>query len=245
MIAARDMAFPRLNALSFALLSPVWRSSPSFPSSASRSLTARAAACRPAGRSSAPIADQTGIGMTALATAVIIAGFSSILGAVNIIATIITMRAPGMRWTRMPMTVWGIFGGAILAAIGTSSFAVDLLMILMDRNFGTSFFFAAVGGPTPGTGRWQRLASQNLFWFFGHPEVYLIVLPAFGIVVDVLAVFTRKPFYGYKTGVIGILGVVVLSFLVWAHHEFVSGWAPELRFWYMATTELIPDPPRA
>jgi cytochrome c oxidase subunit I len=242
MIGARDMAFPRLNALSFALLVPAMAMFAFIPFLSAIETNGTGGGVQTGWTVLGPIAVQSGAGMTALACAVILAGFSSILGAVNVITTIITMRAPGMRWTRMPMTVWGIFGAALLAAIGTSSFAVDLLLILMDRLYGTSFFYAATGGNAVGQGGGSAWLSQNLFWFFGHPEVYLIVLPAFGIVMDVLTTFTRKPLYGYRSAVLGILGVVVLSFLVWAHHEFVSGWAPELRFWYMASTELISVP---
>ena len=242
MLGARDMAFPRLNALSFALLIPSLTMFAFIPFLGLQYTNGVGGGVQTGWTVLGPIADQTGAGMTALACSVILFGLSSILGAVNVISTIITMRAPGMRWTRMPMTVWGIFGAALLAAIGTSSFAVDLLMILMDRVFGTSFFYASTGGNAVGAGGGSAWLSQNLFWFFGHPEVYLIVLPAFGIVCDVIAVFSRKPLYGYKMAILGILGVTVLSFLVWAHHEFVSGWAPELRFWYMATTELISVP---
>jgi cytochrome c oxidase subunit 1 len=242
MIGARDMAFPRLNALSFALILPAMAIFAFIPFVGAVEPGGTGGGVQTGWTVLGPITDQSGVGATALACAVILAGFSSILGAVNVITTIIAMRAPGMRWTRMPMTVWGIFGAALLAAIGTSSFAVDLLLILMDRLYGTSFFYAATGGNSVGAGGGSAWLSQNLFWFFGHPEVYLIVLPAFGIVADILVVFTRKPLYGYRSAVIGILGVVVLSFLVWAHHEFVSGWAPELRFWYMATTELISVP---
>jgi cytochrome c oxidase subunit I len=243
MLGARDMAFPRLNALSFALLLPAMAIFATIPFvGLNQNVAGVGSGVQTGWTVLGPIADESGAGMTSLGIAVMLAGFSSILGGVNVIATIISMRAPGMRWTRMPMTVWGIFGSAILVAIGTSSFAVDLLMILMDRLYRTSFFYASVGGATVGTGGGSAWLSQNLFWFFGHPEVYVIVLPAFGIALDVITVFSRKPLYGYKTGILGILGVVVLSFLVWAHHEFVSGWAPELRFWYMATTELISIP---
>ncbi|HEX8729502.1 MAG TPA: cbb3-type cytochrome c oxidase subunit I, partial [Ktedonobacterales bacterium] len=242
MIGARDMAFPRLNALSFALLVPAMAIFAFIPFLGLADSNGTGGGVQTGWTVLGPIADQTGMGMTALGCAVILAGFSSILGAVNVITTIIAMRAPGMRWTRLPMTVWGIFGAALLAAIGTSSFAVDLLLILLDRLYNTSFFYAATGGNSVGAGGGNAWLSQNLFWFFGHPEVYLIVLPAFGIVLDILVVFSRKPLYGYKMAVLGILGVVVLSFLVWAHHEFTSGWAPELRFWYMATTEMISIP---
>ncbi|MGZ6308342.1 MAG: cytochrome c oxidase subunit I [Ktedonobacterales bacterium] len=242
MIGARDMAFPRLNALSFAMLVPAIAIFAFIPFLGMGDTNGTGGGVQTGWTVLGPIADQTGMGMTALGAAVFIAGCSSILGAVNVITTIITMRAPGMRWTRMPMTVWGIFGAALLAALGTSSFTADLLMILLDRTYNTSFFYAATGGNSVGAGGGNAWLSQNLFWFFGHPEVYLIVLPAFGIVMDVLTVFSRKPLFGYKAAVLGILGVVVLSFLVWAHHEFVSGWAPELRFWYMATTEMISVP---
>lgn len=242
MIGARDMAFPRLNALSFAILVPAIAIFAFIPFLGLGDSNGTGGGVQTGWTVLGPIADQTGMGMTAFGVAVFLAGCSSILGAVNVITTIITMRAPGMRWTRMPMTVWGIFGAALLAALGTSSFTADLLMILLDRTYNTSFFYASTGGNSVGAGGGSAWLSQNLFWFFGHPEVYLIVLPAFGIVMDLLSVFTRKPLFGYKTAVLGILGVVVLSFLVWAHHEFVSGWAPELRFMYMATTELISVP---
>ncbi|HEX6799104.1 MAG TPA: cbb3-type cytochrome c oxidase subunit I [Ktedonobacterales bacterium] len=245
MIGARDMAFPRLNALSFALLVPAVIIFLSIPFYGTGQVNGLGGGVQTGWTFYGPLADQTGIGGTAFASAVLLAGFSSILGGINVITTIIMMRAPGMRWTRMPMTVWGIFGTALLVAIGTSSFAAALFLVDLDRVWNTQFFAAMAGGD-PGANGWQGGGSawlyQNLFWFFGHPEVYVIVLPAFGIVMDLLAVFSRKPLFGYKTGVIGIMGVTVVSFLVWQHHEFVSGWAPELRFWYMATTELISIP---
>jgi cytochrome c oxidase subunit 1 len=242
MIGARDMAFPRLNALSIALVIPALAIFAFIPFLGYGQSNGTGGGVQTGWTVLGPITDQTGMGATALVCAVIVAGASSILGAVNVITTIVTMRAPGMRWTRMPMTVWGVFAAAVLAATGTSSFTADLLMILMDRIYNTSFFYAATGGNSIGAGGGSAWLSQNLFWFFGHPEVYLIVLPAFGVVADVLTTFTRKPLFGYKMSVMGILGVMVLSFLVWAHHEFVSGWAPEIRGFYMTTTELISVP---
>ncbi|MBF6591294.1 MAG: cbb3-type cytochrome c oxidase subunit I, partial [Ktedonobacterales bacterium] len=237
MIGARDMAFPRLNALSFAFLVPaiaIFLFIP-FLGGAQTGWTVYA-----------PLADQTQAGMTALAFSVALAGISSTLGAVNVITTIVTMRAPGMTWTRVPMFVWGILGAAILAALGTAAFTADLILILMDRLYDTSFFVAQTGGNSifGGTANAGGSAylSQNLFWFFGHPEVYLIVLPAFGVVMELLPVFTRKPLFGYKMAVLGIMGVVVLNFLVWMHHEFLSGFLADLRPFYMATTELISIP---
>ncbi len=242
MIGARDMAFPRLNALSFAIIFPAVIFFLTIPFFGYGQTNGQGGGVQTGWTVYGPISTQTGTGMTVLCIAVILAGFSSILGAINVITTIIMLRAPGMRFTRMPMTAWGIFAAAILAAIGTGSFAVDLLEILLDRAYNMSFFVASTGGNAVGAGGGSAWLSQNLFWFFGHPEVYLIVLPAFGIVVDIVAVFARKPIFAYKLGILGIMGVCIVSFLVWQHHEFVSGWAPELRFWYMATTELISVP---
>ena len=242
MIGARDMAFPRLNALSFALVVPGLAIFAFTPFLGYGQSNGTGGGVQTGWTVLGALTDQSGMGSTALVCSVIVLGASSMLGAVNLITTVITMRAPGMRWTRLPMTVWGIFGAALLAAIGTSSFTVDLILITMDRIYKTSFFVAQTGGNAIGAGGGNAWLSQNLFWFFGHPEVYLIVLPAFGIVLDILTTFTRKTLYGYKMAVLGIMGVVVLSFLVWAHHEFVSGWAPEIRGVYMATTEMISIP---
>jgi cytochrome c oxidase subunit 1 len=242
MIGARDMAFPRLNALSFALVMPALAIFAFIPFLGYGQTNGSGGGVQTGWTVLGALTDQSGVGATALCASVALFGASSILGAVNVITTVLTMRAPGMRWTRMPMTVWGIFAGALLAAIGTSSFAVDLVLILMDRIYKTSFFVTSTGGNAVGAGGGSAWLSQNLFWFFGHPEVYLIVLPAFGIVLDVLTTMARKTLYGYKLAVLGIMGVVVLSFMVWAHHEFVSGWAPEVRGVYMATTEMISIP---
>jgi cytochrome c oxidase subunit 1 len=242
MIGARDMAFPRLNALSIALLIPGLVIFMFTPFLGLVYMNGQGGGVQTGWTVYGTLADQTGVGMTSFAAGVLLIGASSIMGAVNVITTVITMRARGMTWTRLPMTVWGIFGAALLAAIGTGAFSADLLLILLDRIYKTSFFYVAVGGDAAGAGGGSSWLSQNLFWFFGHPEVYLIVLPAFGIVIDILVVFGRKPLFGYKTAVLGIMGVVVLSFLVWAHHEFVSGWAPEARPVYMATTEMISIP---
>jgi cytochrome c oxidase subunit 1 len=247
MIGARDMAFPRLNALSYALILPAIALFMTIPFFGLGQTNGLGGGVQTGWTFYAPLADQTGIGATVFAVSVFIVGLSSILGGVNLIVTVITMRAPGMRWTRLPMTVWGILGSAILVALGTGAFAVALLLVILDRVWNTSFFYAQAGGDlyanlSQVAGGGNAWLYQNLFWFFGHPEVYVIVLPAFGIVLDLFAVFTRKPLFGYKTAVLGIMGVVVLSFLVWAHHEFVSGWAPELRGFYMATTELISIP---
>ena len=225
MIGARDMAFPRLNALSFALLLPavvIFLFIP-FVGGVQTGWTVYA-----------PLSVQTEPGMDAFAVALIVAGMSSMLGAVNIITTVITMRAPGMRWSRLPIFVWGILGSVIIAAAGTSSFTADLFLILLDRLYRTTFFI-----PTGGGNPWL---SENLFWFFGHPEVYLLALPAWGALMELLPVFSRKPLFSYRTGAIGLMWVTANSFILWQHHMFTSGWATNLRGWYMLTTETISLP---
>ncbi|HEX9037790.1 MAG TPA: cbb3-type cytochrome c oxidase subunit I [Ktedonobacterales bacterium] len=246
MCGARDMAFPRLNALSIAFLIIGLVIFGFIPFVGLGHDLTLGGGVQTGWTVYGTIADQTGVGMLPLAVSVLFAGISSMLGAINVIVTMISMRAPGMTYTRLPMTVWAVIASAILSALGTSSFAVDLLLIVIDRVFRTSFFYAATYGDYANSGGYigggSSWLSQNLFWFFGHPEVYLIVLPAFGFVMDGLSVFSRKPLFGYKSAILGMYGVVVCSFLVWAHHEFVSGWLPELRGFYMATTELISVP---
>lgn len=248
MCGARDMAFPRLNALSIAFLIVAMAIYAFIPFVGVGNDLTLGGGVQTGWTVYGPIADQTGVGMLPLAVAVTLAGISSMLGAINVIVTMIAMRAPGMSYTRLPMTVWGVIAASILSALGTGALALDLLLIILDRVFRTAFFYAATAGDFAdpanfgNTGGGAAWLSQNLFWFFGHPEVYLLVLPAFGFVMDALSVFSRKPLFGYKSALLGMYGVVVCSFLVWAHHEFVSGWLPELRGFYMATTELISIP---
>ena len=245
MIGARDMAFPRLNGLSIAFLIIAMGIFAFIPFMGIGDPLTTGAGVQTGWTVYGAIADQTGIGIDALGFSVLLAGVSSQLGAVNLITTVMTMRAPGMSYTRLPMTVWGALGSSIISALATGSLTVDLVMIVLDRVFRTSFFYAATAGNYTSTGSIGGGAawlSQNLFWFFGHPEVYLLVLPAFGFIMDAVSVFSRKPLFGYKMAILGIMGVVVLSYLVWAHHEFVSGWLPELRGFYMASTELISVP---
>src|SRR3712207_1786735 len=141
-------------------------------------------------------------------------GLSSLLGAINFIATIHNMRAKGMGWGRMPLFVWTILIYAYLIVIALSSLAAAATMLLLDRNFDTAFFDPTKGG--------SPLLWQHLFWFFGHPEVYIFVLPAFGVVSEVLPVFTRKPIFGYKAVAAATVGIAFLGLLVWAHHMFTT-----------------------
>ncbi len=155
----------------------------------------------------------------------------------NMMATIITMRAPGLTWSRLPIFVWSVFATAVLMVLAAPMLIATLLMAALDRTIDTSFFITGGGG--------SSYLFENLFWFFGHPEVYILALPGFGIVLELLPVFTRKPLWGYRLAVSGMLGVSLLSFFVWQHHLFVSGINADLRPFYMLSTEIISVPDRA
>jgi cytochrome c oxidase subunit 1 len=238
MIGARDMAFPRLNALSWHLLVAgfvIFNFIP-FVDGLQTGWTFYS-----------PLAVEEGRGADAFAFGVLIIMLSSGLGAINIITTIITMRAPGMTWTRLPIFVWGILGSTILTATATTSINADLLEIMLDRGWQTTFTINTVPANfAPGTidpaGGGIAYLSEVLFWFFGHPEVYLLALPGMAAMLEIVPVFTRKPLFIYRLSVVGILGITAISFIVWGHHLFVSGWEPQLRGYYMGTTELISIP---
>ena len=161
-------------------------------------------------------------------------GLASMLGAVNFIATIHNMRAPGMGWGRMPLFVWTILIYAYLIVIALSSLAATVTMLLLDRNFGTTFFDPTEGG--------SALLWQHLFWFFGHPEVYILVLPAFGIFSEVLPVFARKPIFGYKAIAASTAGIAFLGLLVWAHHMFSTPMSTVVLAFFMLSSFLIAVP---
>ncbi|MCL7938998.1 cytochrome c oxidase subunit I [Halomonas sp. ATCH28] len=163
-----------------------------------------------------------------------IAGISSILGAINIIATILNLRAPGMRMMDMPLFVWTWLITAFLLIAVMPVLAGVITMMLMDINFGTSFFNAAGGG--------DPVLFQHLFWFFGHPEVYIMILPAFGIVSAIIPTFSRKRLFGYASMVYATAAIAILSFLVWAHHMFVVGLPLVAELFFMYTTMLIAVP---
>ncbi len=163
-----------------------------------------------------------------------LAGISSILGAINIIATILNLRAPGMRMMDMPLFVWTWLITAFLLIAVMPVLAGVITMMLLDINFGTSFFDAAGGG--------DPVLFQHLFWFFGHPEVYIMILPAFGIVSAIIPTFARKPLFGYASMVYATASIAILSFLVWAHHMFVVGLPLVAELFFMYTTMLIAVP---
>ena len=225
MIGARRMAFPRLEALSFWLVPPAavilavatfWGGFPTgwtgYP----------------------PLSEQAGQGMDSYIVGFGLIALALVTSGVNMLATIITLRAPGMTWTRLPIFVWGIFTTSILGMLAAPVLAAAIVMLAMDRSVQTTFFLSSNGG--------SNYLWQNLFWFFGHPEVYIFILPAFGIVMEIVPHFARKPLWGYRTAVVGLFGVALLSWFVWQHHLFVSGIAPVLRPFYMLSTELISIP---
>src|SRR5213076_1291763 len=152
---------------------------------------------------------------------------SSILGAINFIVTIHNMRAPGMSWMRMPLFVWSIYVYAILILIA-------LTLLLLDRNVGTHFFLPSKGG--------SAVLYQHMFWFFGHPEVYIMVLPAFGILSEVIPVFSRKPIFGYKAIAFSTVAIGLYSMLVWAHHMFSVGMPNALNIFFMLSSVTIAVP---
>src|SRR5438270_5290866 len=182
----------------------------------------------------ATLGDQGTVGYDAYIGFFALVGVSMALLGFNLLATIIIMRGPGMTWSRLPIFVWGVLATAILMMLAAPMLIATLLMAALDRTAQTTFFIPGVGG--------TNYLYENLFWFFGHPEVYIVALPGFGILLELLPVFCRKPLWGYRIGVAGMLGVTLLSFFVWQHHLFVSGINADVRPFYMLATELISIP---
>ncbi|MFN8124138.1 MAG: cytochrome c oxidase subunit I [Thermoleophilia bacterium] len=226
MIGARDMAFPRLNALSF------WV----FLVGASMLTAGMLVPGRYAAGWTAyvPLAIQGGTGQTLFEVGLQFAGVSSIMAGINILATIITMRAPGMTVWRLPLFIWSVGIQSALIVFSTPVLAGSQFMSLFDRIVGTGFFRPASGGDV--------IAYEHLFWFYSHPTVYIWVLPGFGVVTEVISTFSRKPIFGYRAMAFALTGIAILGFGVWAHHMFVSGMASWLRFPMMITTVIIAVP---
>jgi cytochrome c oxidase subunit 1 len=224
-IGALDMAFQRVNALSFWLL-------PVGGLTVLSGFVAKGGAAAGGWTSYAPLSIQLGTGEDLWIAGLLLVGTASILGAINFIVTILRMRAPGMSMMRMPIFCWSTLATSLLVVLATPVVTAGLIMLFADRHFGTSFFDAAKGG--------SALNWQHVFWFFGHPEVYMLVLAAWGIISEILPVFSGKPLFGYKGVVLAFLLITALSFSVWAHHMFVTG-AVELSF-FSITTELISIP---
>jgi cytochrome c oxidase subunit 1 len=231
-IGAEDMAFPRLNMASF------WMAVPAgLIMLASFAVVGGAANAGWTGYAPLSINDvYSGVklGQQLWAISLVILGFSSLIGAVNYITTVINMRAPGMTWFRLPLSTWALFITSILLLLAVPVLAGGLIMMFFDITFNTGFFNPVEGG--------QPLLWQHLFWFFGHPEVYILILPAMGFVSDIMANGARKPIFGYKAMVWAIIAIGFIGWIVWGHHMFMSGMNPLLGGFFMVTTMMIAVP---
>jgi cytochrome c oxidase subunit 1 len=225
MIGSKKMAFPRLEAASF------WFTIPAF----FYLLSALWQGGFQAGWTGyAPLSIQGGVGQDGYIFGFGLMGFSMILASVNMVATIINYRAPGMRWSRLPVLAWGMITTAFTMILSVPVLIDGVYVMGLDRGVQTSMLYGEHGG--------SPFLWQNLFWFFGHPEVYLLALPGFALTTEILPVFARKPIFAYKTSAAGMIGVAVLSFFVWQHHLFNSGINPDMRPLFMLSTELISIP---
>ncbi len=226
-IGASDMAFARMNNFSFWLL-------PMAGIMLTSSFFVRGGAPAVGWTLYAPLSIQMGPGMDIGILAMHIMGASSIMGAINIIVTILNMRAPGMNLMKMPLFCWTWLITAFLLIAVLPVLAAAITMILTDRHFGTTFFNAAAGG--------DPVLYQHIFWFFGHPEVYIMILPAFGIISTIVPTFSRKKLFGYSSMVYATASIAVLSFIVWAHHMFTTGMPATSQLFFMYATMLISIP---
>jgi len=228
MIGARDMAFPRLNALSYWLFL--------FGGIILLfSFFAQGGAARSGWTSYPPLSAGTiGNGQDLWILALHVLTLSSLAGAINFIVTIANMRTQGMTWTRMPLFIWAVGTYAVLLVAVLPTLSAGLTLLLLDRQAGTHFFLPDKGG--------NAVLYQHVFWFFGHPEVYIMVLPAFGMISEIIPVFARKPIFGYKAVAFSTAGIAFFSMLVWAHHMFTVGMPPFLNAFFMISSMVIAVP---
>src|SRR5665213_1665756 len=225
MIGSRRMAFPRVESFS------LWM----FIAGYFVILSALPLGGFPTGWTGySPLQNQATGGMDSYLVGFAVIGIGMICAGFNLVVTIINYRAPGMTWGRIPIFVWSVLATAVLLTLATPTLVVAGLFGVLDRTAQTTFFVSEHGG--------SSYLWENLFWFFGHPEVYIMALPGFGIVAEIYPVFTRKPLFGYRIAAAGMVGVALLSFFVWQHHLFQSGINPDMRPLFMLTTELISIP---
>jgi cytochrome c oxidase subunit 1 len=235
-IGAGDMAFPRLNMISYWVLVPgaiLMLASFFLPQgAASAGWTAYAPLASDPGMT-------LGLGQTLWILGIVLAGTSTLLGAINYLATILNLRCPGMSMGRLPLTSWGFFFTSVLNLLWIPVVAGALILLLVDRVAGTSFLQA---GPRAAYEGGQPLLYQHLFWGFGHPEVYILIFPVWGMVGDLLSVFSRKPAFGYRATVASMAAITVVSQIVWGHHMFTSGMNPLVgkAFMFLTVTVSIP-----
>jgi cytochrome c oxidase subunit I len=253
-IGAEDMAFPKLNMMSYWFMWPAaffilasffveggaggngWTSYPTL-----------ASVMLPAGQGfNSPASPHSGVGQILWLLALLCVGISSMAGSVNYITTIINLRCPGMTLLRMPMSIWAMFITAILQAMALPVLTVALILQLLDKTIGTTFFLPpaglSFGNWHTGPGGGQPLLWQHVFWFYSHPAVYIMILPAMGMVSDIIATFSRKHLFGYKPMIYSIAGIAGLGFIVWGHHMFMSGMDPRLGTGFMIATIMIALP---
>ena len=225
MVGAADMAFPRLNALSFWLLvfGGLTILSGNFLGQADTGWTAYA-----------PLSLQAPVGQTFWALGALLVGTSSLMGAINFLVTIFTMRTSGLSLDRMPLFCWAIIATSLIVLLATPVLSAALLLLVLERTLGMAFFrIESLGDP---------ITWQNLFWFYSHPAVYIMILPAMGIVSEILPVFSRKPVFGYRAIAGSSMAISVMGFLVWAHHMFTTGMTPGAQITFMVTSMIIAVP---